>query len=344
MDAPPIQYVTTKDGVRIAYTVSGDGFPFVRMPFPFNNLRRMWRQPSDLSLFEALSRRFRLVQYDSRGVGQSERNLPDNHTYEDYRLDLEAVLERLELERFILFASLLGGHTALRYAAQHPDRVVALVLHLATVGNPLAGLVQFEEMAANSWENFLFIISQANRRPGEKDVTDSRRDYYTEAITQADFLKMIRCGQQSSVDAILGAVVCPTLLLTLASITRSEEDAERLASLLPNARIVAFDLPFTADMYTLDGSEPPIISAIDEFLAQLPDRSLQGQAETFLGLSKRETEVLRLIAQRKSNPQIAEELVISLNTVQHHVSNILGKTGAVNRTEAAAYAHREGIA
>jgi DNA-binding CsgD family transcriptional regulator len=60
-------------------------------------------------------------------------------------------------------------------------------------------------------------------------------------------------------------------------------------------------------------------------------------------LSQRELEVLRLIAAGRSNPQIAEELVISLNTVQRHVSNILAKTGAANRTEAALYARDKGL-
>jgi len=53
--------------------------------------------------------------------------------------------------------------------------------------------------------------------------------------------------------------------------------------------------------------------------------------------------VLRLVAAGKSNPQIAGELVISLNTVQRHVSNILGKTGLANRTEAAIYARDKGL-
>jgi DNA-binding NarL/FixJ family response regulator len=61
------------------------------------------------------------------------------------------------------------------------------------------------------------------------------------------------------------------------------------------------------------------------------------------GLSVREVEVLRLVAAGKSNPQIADELVISLNTVQRHVSNILAKTGLANRTEAASYATRNGL-
>ena len=62
------------------------------------------------------------------------------------------------------------------------------------------------------------------------------------------------------------------------------------------------------------------------------------------GLSQREVEVLRLMAAGRSNQQIANELYISLNTVARHVAHILDKTGAANRTEAAAYAFREGLA
>jgi DNA-binding NarL/FixJ family response regulator len=61
------------------------------------------------------------------------------------------------------------------------------------------------------------------------------------------------------------------------------------------------------------------------------------------GLTQREVEVLRLIAAGRSNPDIAAELVISLNTVARHVSNIFSKTGAANRAEAATYAYRHGL-
>jgi class 3 adenylate cyclase/DNA-binding CsgD family transcriptional regulator len=60
-------------------------------------------------------------------------------------------------------------------------------------------------------------------------------------------------------------------------------------------------------------------------------------------LSQREVEVLRLLAAGKSNREIADALCISLNTVATHVRNILAKTGAANRTEAAAYALRRGL-
>ena len=59
------------------------------------------------------------------------------------------------------------------------------------------------------------------------------------------------------------------------------------------------------------------------------------------GLTRREVEVLRLIALGSSNREIAEELVISLNTVFRHVSHIFAKTGATNRAQAATYAAQQ---
>lgn len=61
------------------------------------------------------------------------------------------------------------------------------------------------------------------------------------------------------------------------------------------------------------------------------------------GLTAREIEVLRLVAQGKSNRQIADELVISLNTAANHLKSILQKTGSANRTEAAAYARQHDL-
>jgi DNA-binding CsgD family transcriptional regulator len=62
------------------------------------------------------------------------------------------------------------------------------------------------------------------------------------------------------------------------------------------------------------------------------------------GLTAREAEVLRLIAAGRSNREIADELVISFNTVIRHVTHILVKTGAANRAEAAVFAARHGLA
>jgi DNA-binding CsgD family transcriptional regulator len=61
------------------------------------------------------------------------------------------------------------------------------------------------------------------------------------------------------------------------------------------------------------------------------------------GLTIREAEVLRLIAAGHSNPRIADELVLSIHTVERHTVNIYAKIGARGRADAIAFAHRHGL-
>jgi DNA-binding NarL/FixJ family response regulator len=69
-------------------------------------------------------------------------------------------------------------------------------------------------------------------------------------------------------------------------------------------------------------------------------RAAQDAAELLTG---RELEVLRLLAQGQQNKEIAAQLVISERTVKFHVSSILGKLGAGNRTEAVRVAAQQGL-
>jgi DNA-binding CsgD family transcriptional regulator len=77
--------------------------------------------------------------------------------------------------------------------------------------------------------------------------------------------------------------------------------------------------------------------------ARLLDKPAAGGPENGFGLTSRELEVLRLVADGRSNGQIAAELFISRKTASVHVSNILGKLGVASRVEAAALAHRRGL-
>jgi NarL family two-component system response regulator LiaR len=84
-----------------------------------------------------------------------------------------------------------------------------------------------------------------------------------------------------------------------------------------------------------------VIAAIESFLAELPSPA---EPVATGELSQREIEVLKLLAQGRSNPDIAKELFITRNTVQNHVSSILIKLNLQNRAQAAVYAKEHGVA
>lgn len=87
---------------------------------------------------------------------------------------------------------------------------------------------------------------------------------------------------------------------------------------------------------------PAIAARVLKEFARLHDER-RADMEMFADLTDREREVLKLLASAKSNREIAEELFISEKTVKNHVSNILFKLHANDRTEAALYAARHGL-
>ena len=88
--------------------------------------------------------------------------------------------------------------------------------------------------------------------------------------------------------------------------------------------------------------EEPEMERLERMLG-LREQPPRPVSSGLIPLTGREVEVLVLIACGRSNQQIADELVISLNTVARHVSNIFCKTGAANRAAAAVLAARRGL-
>ena len=343
MEPPPVRYVTTVDGYNIAYMVCGEGQPFVWLPGMFSNYAAVWQRfPFHRSTFEALAARFRFVQYDARGQGLSSRNLRDDHAVNHYLWDLDAVLQALGPERFILYGGVLSGHVAIRYAIDHPERVQALVLNSAGFDSAIQDAHVWAEAARGPWETYLRI--QAATFGSEDIALEDRIAYFRQTATQADFLRTMQACERSTVEAEVALVRIPTLVMAADAFPSLVEAAQLLAGGIPGAQLKLFRSDRWNGHLFVEGPEtPPAVLAIEEFLASLPPRILT-DAPVPAGLSLREVEVLRLIASGKSNQQIADELVISLFTVNRHVSNIYAKTGLANRAEAASYATRNGLA
>ena len=160
MEAPQVQYVRTRDGYDIAYCVSGNGVPLVYVPNPSSHIQLSWRTHGNYRLlFERLSARFKLICYDSRGLGSSTRGLSDAHRSEDFEIDLETVIEHLGLQRFALMAQNSFGRVAMNYAARNPDRVLALILYNTDLGNVPQDHsfkpTQLEALAMTNWEMYV---------------------------------------------------------------------------------------------------------------------------------------------------------------------------------------------
>ncbi len=118
---PRIQYAKTTDGVSIAYWTLGEGMPLVQMPTgPFSNIQREWQWPEWRHFYERLAEKRMLVRYDGRGTGLSERDVSD-YSLDARVLDLEAIVDRLGLERFALGGTGDFGPVAIAYRCAETD-------------------------------------------------------------------------------------------------------------------------------------------------------------------------------------------------------------------------------
>lgn len=99
------------------------------------------------TLAAAYSDRWRMIAFDARGRGDSDWDSGRNYYTDAYLADLEAVVDTLELDRFLLVGHSMGGTTSYCYAAKHPQRLTGLVVEDITAGSSVAG-AGFERIVA----------------------------------------------------------------------------------------------------------------------------------------------------------------------------------------------------
>jgi DNA-binding CsgD family transcriptional regulator len=191
------------------------------------------------------------------------------------------------------------------------------------------------------WERFLRAVVPAGLSMEE---TRARVREYQRTVTLEDWNAYMHCMEASDVGPELEGLSVPVLVMhPRDSLLSDKPDGPmKLAASIRRGRFVSLDGEYFGDTAT------QALGAIDTFVVEFAlrqeiRRPVEQSGVTEHVLSARELEVLRLIAAGKSNAQIADELVISQNTVIRHVSNIFAKTGVANRAEAASYAHTHGV-
>jgi len=122
-----IRTCQSKDGTKIAYAASGQGFPLVKAPNWITNLETDRTNPSYRHWITELERSNRFVRSDMRGFGLSELE-PRVFTFESMVEDVGAVVDDLGVETCDLIGVAHGAPIAMSYAARHPERVRKLIL------------------------------------------------------------------------------------------------------------------------------------------------------------------------------------------------------------------------
>jgi DNA-binding winged helix-turn-helix (wHTH) protein len=123
-----IAFCKTKDGINLAVASVGNGMPLVSTPTWATHLEYDWQSPARARLWRRLADRFRLIRYDARGFGLSDRDVPEI-SFATFERDLEAVVASLHVRRYALLAISQGAATAIAHAVRNPDRVSKMVLH-----------------------------------------------------------------------------------------------------------------------------------------------------------------------------------------------------------------------
>ena len=128
MDVRPETWYARSGDVNIAYQVVGEGrFTVALVPGFVSHVELRWRVPSYAASLRELASFSRLILFDKRGTGMSDRveGVPTLETRMD---DLRAVMDAIGCERAALFGVSEGAPMALLFAATYPERTAALVL------------------------------------------------------------------------------------------------------------------------------------------------------------------------------------------------------------------------
>jgi pimeloyl-ACP methyl ester carboxylesterase/DNA-binding CsgD family transcriptional regulator len=329
------------EGRNVAYEVSGAGPPLVAPAWWVSHLELDRREERVARFWDALTRGFTFVRYDQLGVGLSDRDV----RAEDLTLGrqvalVEALVGHLGFERITLLGASGGGAAALALAARRPELVERLLLYgtYADGGRIAPAGVREAIVAAvrAHWGLGSRLLADVFLGAADGDAQRRFARYQREAATAETAAALLELIYTLDVRAELARVRAPALV-----VHRRDDRAipsslgRELTAALPDATFVP--LAGSAHFPWFGDADSVIRALRAEPAAPAPAPQT---AERF---SRREREVLALVAQGLSDREIAEQLVLSHHTVHRHVANIRRKLGRGTRTAAVAEAARLGL-
>jgi pimeloyl-ACP methyl ester carboxylesterase len=275
------------DGVSIAYQVHGGGpLDLVFVPGFVSHVELYWDDPAVARFLRRLTSFARVVLYDKRGQGLSDRG-GSPPTLEQSMDDLKAVIAASGCERPAIFGVSEGGPMSLLFAATHPDRVASLVLYGAFArmleapdfphGISPEGLERWGEIVKRDWGHAVGVDLWAPNAVGDRDFERWWSRLLRYGTSPAGAVALMDLYRELDVRAVLPAIDVPTLILQ-----RRDDRVARvgqgryLAQAIPDAKYVELE---GGDHLPVTGDTDALLDEVEEFLvgsrrATEPERAL----------------------------------------------------------------------
>ena len=285
-ESPDIHYVETEDGTSIAYMVTGEGpFDLLCIPGFVSHLELFWEAPGADRYFGRLASFARLIMFDKRGQGLSDRP-PTPPTLEQSASDALAVLDAVGSEKAAVYGISEGGPMSVLLAATNPDRVTSLALY-GTWARLVQGPGYAEGLPPEAFERFIANVKKDWGGPvalklwapglvGDKAAERWWARLLRQGTSPAGAEALIRLYEQVDIRSVLPTITVPTLVVHRIGDRMVPVAAARaLAADIPGARLI--ELPGEDHVPLVDSDQ--IVDEVEEFLTghrteREPDRML----------------------------------------------------------------------
>jgi len=209
-----VRYCMTEDGVRIAYSVEGEGSPLLVTPYFFDTFTRSDETPQWRSMMDQIRAGRLVVRYDHRGSGLSQREIDDVSNAAFVR-DIQAVVRAAGLKQFAMLAWAAGGTVAIEYAARHARNVSSLILYgvwaRAEHVMPLENLKGLAAMCRTNWQMASQLFTDMSLRHDNPHVGVVLAEQLRASISSEFLARVLEDAADAT--GFLSAVKCRTLVL-----------------------------------------------------------------------------------------------------------------------------------
>ena len=271
---PKTKYAKS-DQINIAYQVVGDGpLDIVYIPGWVSNIDMMWEDPRLARFLNRLTNFSRLILFDKRGTGLSDR-VADLSTLEERMDDIRAVMDAVGSERATMFGHSEGGSVGALFAATYPQRTLALIIcggfakRKHSEDYPWAPTDEerqvYYDMIENNWGGGeMDFESLAPTLAKDKEFMDWLARYFRSGASPGAALALARMNTEADITSILDSIRVPTLLLyRTGDIDVKVEEGKYLADRIQGSKFI--ELPGEDHIFWA-GETNDLIAEIEEFL------------------------------------------------------------------------------